>query len=75
MLKYEYAGYQLKQILGTLFLSNPPHYVHFAIDLEKIFIITKDPMGRNERMHNSVNKIHMFVAKDIGVGYKFVKDD
>ena len=75
MHKYMDEGCQLKQILGTIFLSYPFHYVHIIIDLEKKIIITKELMGINKSMQNSVSKICMFVAKDIGVEYKFVMDD
>ena len=61
--------------IGDNFFSYPSHYVHIVIDLEKKFIITKDPMGINKSMQKSVSKIRMFVAKAFGIGYKFVMDD
>ena len=50
MHKYKDAWCKLKHILGTIFVSNPPHYGHIAIDLQKDFIFTKDPMGISEIM-------------------------
>ena len=75
MRKYKDTGCKLKHILGTIFVSNPPHYGHIAIDLQKKFIFTKDPMGISEIMQASVSKICMFVAKHVGIGYRFVMDD
>jgi hypothetical protein len=72
MHKYKKAGRQLKHLLGTIFVSYPSHFVHITIDLDKKFILTKDPSGINELMQASVSKIHMFVAKAIGIGYQFV---
>ena len=72
MRKYKDAGCKLKQILGTIFLPTPFwHYVHIIIDLEKKFILTKDPMGMNLSMQKSVSKIHMNIAKAICVGVMF----
>ena len=56
-------------------MSYPSHYVHIVIDLENKFILTKDPMEINPSMQKSVSMISMFVAKAIGLGYKFVMDN
>ena len=75
MHKYKEAGQKLKHLVGTIFVSNPGHFVHITIDLEKKFILTRDPLGVNEAMQSSVNNIRQVVAKAIGIGYQIVMDD
>ena len=61
MHKNKKAGHHLKNLLGTIFLSYPAHFVHIAIDLDKKFILTKDPLGVNEAMQASVSNICMLI--------------
>ena len=56
-------------------MSYPGHFVHITIDLDKKFILTKDPSGVNVSMQTSVSNICKVVAKAIGIGYQIVMDD